>query len=262
MNKTWTSRHLVILKKEYPFCPDPKDLAKKLGRSYKAIKSKAKVLQLKRLVNNTNYGRTTATAREDRFILDNYKKIPVKQMASKLKRGHTFVVTRIERLGIDYPRELAKKFAEASRIKEGNTSPNKGKKQSEFMSRQAIERSKKTRFKKGNLPPNTLYDGAIRIRKDTDTGIDYQYIRVSLGKWEPLHRLVWNFCHGKIPAGHVIIFKDGNQGNCNINNLLMLTYKENMLRNSVHNYPKEITLLVQLRGALNRQINKHLKSLK
>jgi hypothetical protein len=53
-------------------------------------------------------------------------------------------------------------------FKKGHVPVNKGKKQTEFMTREAIERTKNTRFKKGHLPHNSIgvRDGDIRIRHD------------------------------------------------------------------------------------------------
>jgi hypothetical protein len=43
--------------------------------------------------------------------------------------------------------------------------------------------------------------------------------------------------------------------------LELISRAENMRRNSYHTrYPKEVAQLIQLRGALNRQINKRLKA--
>jgi hypothetical protein len=59
-----------------------------------------------------------------------------------------------------------------------------------------------------------------------------------------------------------VAFMDRNTMNCNVANLEILTSAELLKRNSLHNYPIPIARAIQLRGALNRQINKHLKRLK
>ena len=118
---------------------------------------------------------------------------------------------------------------------------------------------KEYRFKKGHLPHNTRNDWDIRIQQDK-SGRKYKYIRVSLGKWMLLHRFNWEQSNGTIPKGMKILFKDGDTMNCDVSNLELVTAGQLMKRNSVHNYPKEIAQVVQLRGALNRQINKHLNN--
>lgn len=178
-----------------------------------------------------------------------------------LGRAESVARQRMARIGLVVPREIIERRIADSRIKKGNTPPNKGKKWNDFMSKEGMRNSRRTTFKKGNLPHNTKYDGAMGIRRDK-TGIEYIYIRVGLAKWEPLHRMVWRHHKGKIPPRMLIVFKDGNQGNCNIDNLEMISMADNLRRNSWHNYPKEIGTIIQLRGALNRQINKHLKALK
>jgi hypothetical protein len=200
-------------------------------------------------------------AQEDQFLRDNYLTIPAKRMSRMLGRAEAVARQRMARIGLVVPREIIEQRIIDSRIKKGSTPPNKGKKWDEVMSKEAQQNCRRTTFPKGNLPHNTQYDGAIRVRADK-SGISYQYIRVSLGKWELLHRFVWTMLKGKIPPKHLVVFKDGNQGNCNIDNLELITQAENMKRNTYHNYPKEIALMVQLRGALNRQINKHLKTLR
>lgn len=41
--------------------------------------------------------------------------------------------------------------------------------------------------------------------------------------------------------------------------LELVTRAENMARNTLHRYPKEVAQLIQLRGALNRKINARTK---
>ena len=71
-----------------------------------------------------------------------------------------------------------------------------------------------------------------------------------------VHHLVWAEHYGPVPAGHAIVFRDGNKNNFNIENLECVSRAELMRRNTVHRYPKEIALAVQLRGALNRKLNR------
>jgi hypothetical protein len=258
--RTWTTKELNQLRRDYPTCRDPRDLAEKFGKTYCAVKTKALKIGLKRAFT-ANTGRTKLTPAQDRFLKANYLTIPPQRMADRFGVSEMCIKGRMRQLGLVVPREIVEQRILASRIQKGATPPNKGKKWSEFMSREGMRNSLRTTFRKGNLPHNTQYDGAIRVRRDK-SGRQYQYIRVSLGKWELLHRWVWMVMRGAIPAKHLVVFKDGNPGNCNIDNLELITRQENMKRNTYHNYPKDIALMVQLRGALNRQINKHLKKLR
>jgi hypothetical protein len=134
-------------------------------------------------------------------------------------------------MGLSIPADLVEKRKKESFFQPGSAPSNKGRKQGDFMTAEAIARTASTRFKKGNVPHNTRSDFEISIRKDK-SGIPYQYIRVSMGKWELLQRHVWEHHHGKIPAKHVISFRDKNSLNCNIDNLELLSMADNALRNS------------------------------
>lgn len=113
---------------------------------------------------------------------------------------------------------------------------------------------KETRFKKGSVPPNYKPVGTLRVSED-----GYQEIKIAEGmrQWKQLHRVIWERLNGEIPKGMNLIFRDGDKTNLSIVNLELMTKAQNMKRNSVHTkYPKEIQLLIQLQGALNRQINR------
>jgi hypothetical protein len=83
--------------------------------------------------------------------------------------------------------------------------------------------------------------------------------------WVPVHRLVWIEHHGPIPAGHAVAFKPGQHTSVleeiTLDRLELVSRAELMRRNTYHKYPKEIAQLIQLRGALQRQINKRERQL-
>lgn len=206
-------------------------------------------------------GRTISTPAIDRTLKALYLTIPEKALAVRIGKSSTFVRTRLRQLGLVIPRTIINQRIAESRIKTGNVSFNKGKKQSDYMSKAAIKRTKATRFKKGRLPANTLHDLAITVRHDK-RGVKYLFIRIAVGEWQPLHRHNWELVYGAISAKMNLVFKDHNTMNCNVENLEILTNADLLRRNSLHNYPEPIARIIQLRGALNRQINKHLKRLK
>jgi len=113
-----------------------------------------------------------------------------------------------------------------------------------------------TRFKKGTKPPNYKPVGSTRIQSD---GYVMMKMAEGLYQWKLLQRVVWERMNGKIPKGMVLIFLDGNKQNIKITNLSLYTRVQNMQRNTMHNYPKEIALAIQLQGAITRQINKRSK---
>jgi len=95
---------------------------------------------------------------------------------------------------------------------------------------------KETQFKTGNEPHNTKYDGCISIRVRKRTNTPYKFIRLAKGKWILLHRYTFECVNGNIPPKHVVSFRDGNTLNCDIDNLELISMKENVLRN--HNRKK------------------------
>ena len=137
------------------------------------------------------------------------------------------------------------------RFKKGQIPPNKGKRM------EARGRSAETQFKKGAIPSNCRPVFSTRV-------VDgYQEIKVAEGmrQWKQLHRVIWARLNGQIPKGCNLIFLDGNRSNTSIANLSVMTKAENMKRNShYNNYPKEISQIIQVRGALNRQINQRAKN--
>lgn len=79
-------------------------------------------------------------------------------------------------------------------------------------------------------------------------------------RWKAVHRIVWESAHGPIPPGHAVVFRPGRHSvdadEITIDALELVTRAELMKRNSYHNYPQPIPQLIQLRGALNRKINR------
>lgn len=110
-----------------------------------------------------------------------------------------------------------------------------------------------TRFKKGTKPPNHRPVGYVRLTVD-----GYYEMKMAEGmqQFKLLHRVIWERCNGVIPKGQICIFLDGNTKNLEVTNLALMTKVQNMKRNSLHSYPKELAEIIQLRGALNRQLNK------
>ena len=96
--------------------------------------------------------------------------------------------------------------------------------------------SKETEFKAGHLPANTKYNGCISLRSKSKTNEKYYYIRISQANWVLYQRYLWEQKHGSIPKGLLIIFKDKDSLNCELENLEMISRIENMRRN--RNYKK------------------------
>lgn len=202
---------------------------------------------------------TPFTETQKQTIKNEYLQKPVKRLADELNTTYGRIMRFLKKNDLEIPRELIEQRKLDSRKKKGDVPFNKGKKQTDYMTVDAIKRTKQTRFKKGNEPHNTnpQGNGAIVTRQDA-SGRSYKYIRIKKGVWELYHRIIWENKNGKIPDNHLVVFKDDNTENTTIENLELITMTENMYRNSKHNYPKEIIPSL----VLNKQLENKLNTLK
>lgn len=118
-------------------------------------------------------------------------------------------------------------------------------------------RMRETQFKKGNVSrrwePQVYCVGALRVNAD-----GYLEIKVREGSrsWVGMARFCWESERGPIPKSHVIRPVNGDPDDTRIENLICVS-RGALLRDNYHDrYPVELRRLVQLRGALNRQINR------
>lgn len=199
---------------------------------------------------------TPLSKTDEEKIKNEYLTKPVKKLASEIGTTYGRIMRYLSKKGLDIPPKIIEKRKRDSQMKKGHIPFNKGKKQSEFMSEESIQKTKKTRFKKGNLPHNTNSEGngAIVKRKDT-TGRPYKYIRIDIGRWELYHRFLWEKHNGPIPDTHIVVFKDGDTLNTNLDNLQLITREENMYRNSKHNFPSDIIPSLVLINQLEKKLN-------
>lgn len=207
-----------------------------------------------RLRGEARIGFTSYTADDDQYIRDHYLDIPIKRIAADLGRSNCGVMGRIRAMGLQVPSEVISRNKKQSYFKKGQEARNKGVP----MLPHIRERMQHTFFKKGNLPANTRADGDISIRTDK-RGVKYKFIRIGLSRWEALARYNYRKEHGPIPHGHVIIHRDGDTLNCDPPNLMMITKKEHMLRNSIHNLPPEIKDTINTLSLLNKKIRRNEK---
>ena len=201
------------------------------------------------------------TGSELRYLTSRYPHISTRAIAEFLGLSVRAVYAHANALGIKKSQEflmsersgrLNKKLAEVGRryrFKKGHVPANKGSK----MSPAVRERIKHTWFKKGHEPYNTKHDGYISIRKDSH-GRPYAHIRLSKGKFDLLHRHIWQQHYGPVPEGKIIVFKNGSTYDFRIENLEMITQEENMRRNSRHNYPLDIQQAIMALNKLKKAI--------
>lgn len=181
------------------------------------------------------------TPAQERKIKREYLDKPVKVLAAEVACSYGRIMRFLAKNDLSIPRELVEQRKMIGRRKKGDAPFNKGLKQVDYMTADAIEKTKATRFCKGNVPHNVnpMGDGAIVERRDK-TGRPYKYVRIALGKWRLYHRILWQQHYGPIPDDGIIVFKDGDSLNVTIENLELITLAENMLRNSKYNYPQDI----------------------
>lgn len=149
----------------------------------------------------------------------------------------------------------------ATRFQKGQTSWNKGVK--------GIcgthENCRRTQFKKGSMSGAAQHNyvpiGSERISKDgylerkvTD---DHP---IPARRWVGVHRLVWEAANGPIPPGHVVCFLPGRRTadpeRITLDALELVSRAELAHRNHPRNRDPELAKLVQLKGAITRQVNR------
>ena len=166
---------------------------------------------------------------QKKFIIDNYYGKYSKELADIFNKQFNTNITAKE---IKNYRENHKLNSGLSgQFKKGHVAHNKGKKQTEYMSKEAIEKTKATRFKKGNIPQNHRDIGEERISKD-----GYIYIKVRDGclndNWELKHRYIYKQHYGEIPNGYNVMFADKNKRNFDIDNLILVSKSEDLIMNN------------------------------
>lgn len=149
----------------------------------------------------------------------------------------------------------------AHRFAKGHVPANKGKP----MPPEVRAKCARTMFKPGVLRGRAAQlikpVGALRVDKKTAC-LQRKVTTAGRGceRWKAVHRLVWEAAHGPLPRGHIVVFKPGRktliEAEITLDRLELVSHAENMRRNTVHNQPPEIARAMQLRGALNRQINR------
>lgn len=113
---------------------------------------------------------------------------------------------------------------------------NKGLKQVDYMSPEMIEKTKATRFVKGQDPHNTVPIGHERITVDGYVEIKTNHFKDGDAKnknFELKHRLLWEKHNGEVPDGFVVSIKGDDKINFTIDDLELISMKENLLRNTV-----------------------------
>jgi len=144
------------------------------------------------------------------FIEDNHKGICHQQMADMV---NTIFGTSYTRMQIkSYYQRFKLNSGLTGRFMKGSVPYNKGKHTGGGPAH--------TLFQKGHIPYNTY----LPVGSEVIDSDGYRKIKVAdPNKWKFVHRLIWENANGPIPAGHALIFADGDRRNISLDNLLLIT---------------------------------------
>jgi len=239
--KTWTEEQERYLSVNYPEVNNDV-LAEHLGKSLTSVKTKATAMGLKKRSRIENYHIWTPA--DDTLIAEKYpkgdlqaladeigvtvKKLYLRALLTGVKRDAEVMAAQNKRLGI----ALASKNL-GKRFEKGQVSHNKGKRMEEFMSAEGIERTKKTRFTKGQKPHNTRPVGYERVSKDGYLEVKVQCGTDSKKNFEFKHRIEYRRHFGDIPAGMIVEFANGDKRDFSPENLILKTRAQNVRDNTL-----------------------------
>lgn len=247
--ESWTKEEEAYLRKHYGEVIDLQIITDHLGRTKSSVKSRAKVLGLKRNV----YALIWPPEKLE-ILKALYPDHSCEEIGKLIGKKASAVQSKGYALGLRKDPEWLRQRSLKSAFKKGHVPSNKGKKWDEIMSKEKQESSRSTCFKKGQQTWNHKPVGYER-----KTRVGYWEVKVAEPRtFKAKHRILWEQHHGPIPKGTNIVFIDGNPDNITIENLRAETMVEKFNRRcSIHTtLPPEVRQLVQLKGALMRQINK------
>ena len=173
MKRVWNDEKNALMRRLYPTA-HLGSLAARLGVTEKALRSRAKVMGLKRRVNKKH----PWTQRQIAYLTKHYADTPIDVLIVKTKHDQKSIWNKAKALGLrksrEFLAEVGRKCSQhprsiATRFIKGQEPANKGKRIEEFMTADGIRRSSQTRFKKGQLPHNTKPIGYERVDEQART---------------------------------------------------------------------------------------------
>ena len=194
---------------------------------------------------------------QERFLKANYKGI------SNAELHQLFTA----KFGVDVTVKQVKSFKQRNRLDsglkgtEGIAPPNKGKEMSEYMTPEAIERTRATRFEKGHRPATWLPVGSERV--DAKDG----YVLIKTAEpdvYKLKHRVIRESANGEIPEGHNVIFLNGDRTDLRLENLALISKATHALinKNGLRYKDPELTKTGIIIGELMAEAGKANRRLK
>lgn len=264
--RIWRPWEVEFLRRFYPTHAN-EALAVVLGTNAQSIKNKACNLGLRKAAR-----RMAWTPEADQLLRALYPNTLSHKLAEQLGCDVESVFARAHKIGLrkrpgwmkhvaQLDADARRARAKASGFKPGHKPWNTGLK-----GFSAPGRSAETRFKPGrpaDQAANYRPIGSEKycpkrktlVRKVTDDPV-----LKPVNRWRPVHRMVWEAANGPVPAGSIVIFKRGMKtlvsAEITLDRLELVTLRENMARNTVHNLPTPLKGLIRARATLNRSINR------
>lgn len=212
---------------------------------------------------------------EDAVLREVYATVPTPKIAAALARTPSSVFQRARSLGLSKSPDL---IAEMSRV--AMLDPDHGARRTKFQkgmtpwnagvkgSTGTHEACRATQFKKGRPAEeasNYRPIGSVRVTRDgtLERKVTDDPSVVPARRWVAVARLVWEAANGPIPSKHLVRFKRGmattEADEITVDRLECVSRAEHMKTHTYHQYGPEVASVVQLRGAITRQINKRTK---
>jgi len=169
------------------------------------------------------------TEEQEAFIRENAQGLPNKDLTQLFNdRFNTqFKVTQI----VAFKSRHHISSGITGTFQKGQTPHNKGKKVTDYMSAEAIENTKATRFKKGLRPPNRLPIGSERITKDGYTEVKVAD-KQGNNNFRAKSHVVWEeHNNDRVKPGEAVVYLDKDITNFNPDNLVKITRSDLAIMN-------------------------------
>jgi hypothetical protein len=252
--RAWSKKEEDLLRSIYAQKTNP-GIALLLKRTPKAVSSRAKKLRI------VKGHKKIWTPSDDKLLRRLYPDTKTSKLATRFGCNLHQVYKRAKNLGLKKSDEYmaspdacrlrrGDNVGAAFRFKPGLIPANKGTRRPGWFA----GRMRETQFKKGQKSRNWMPLGSTRFSKEGYLMRKVAETGYPPADWKFVHTILWEEANGPVPAGHAVAFKDRDRDHISLDNLELITRRELMLRNSIHNLPQSLKEVVQLKGAINRQI--------